>query len=307
VILVTGAGGHIGQRLTMRLAADGFAVRALVRKELEWPSGVEQVVGDLVADPGLAKELAADVVTAVHLAGASEASLAHDTDRTLADSVLAAERVAQSGVARVIYLSTVHVYGAALAPGAEIDETTPTAPLTAYASARLACEERLHASDTPTMVLRLTNGIGAPLRPDSPGWKVVTHELCKEGALSGRLTLRTPGVQWRDFVPLVDVETALSTLLGSTSFRAGTFNFASGTSVTVRDLAHEVQDSFTRLTGQQPELNIPPAPSEHPGPYRVRTDALDDLALFTPTPRGEALDSVVRFCLGHRDALASAT
>ncbi len=303
-VLVTGAGGHIGQRLVNRLAADGVGVRAIVRRSLDWPGGVEQVVGDLWREPGLAKEAARDVETVIHLAGANERALAGDPEGAAAESVTMAERIVESGAPRAIYLSTVHVYGAALAPDALIDESTPAAPLTPYAAVRLSCEEVFHRSTTPTMVFRLTNGIGAPLGADSPGWRVVAHELCREGAVKGEMSLRTAGVQWRDFVPLDDVERALSSVVRQPSFSEGTYNLASGTSITVRDLATEIQDSFERVQGIRPVLTAPAPPSDHPAPYRVGIAALERLRLFDPTPRHQALDALVRYCVDNRSSLA---
>ncbi|HWW53853.1 MAG TPA: NAD(P)-dependent oxidoreductase [Acidimicrobiales bacterium] len=305
-VLVTGAGGHIGQRLTHRLASDGIGVRALVRRELEWPDGVDQVVGDLVADPGVTAHLAKGADVAIHLVGAGEAALASDPDRAIADSVAACESVLASGVPRVVYMSTVHVYGSSLSGQAVVDEATPLSPSTPYARARLACEEVLTTSATPSVVFRLTNGIGAPQQADSAGWRVVTHELCREGATRGRLTLRTPGLQWRDFVPLVNVETALSALVRQPRFPVGTYNFGSGTSITVRDLAGEIQDAFERVDGTRPPLDVPTADADAvtEAPYRIGIRALEQLELFGPTSRQEALDDVVRFCLRHKASLA---
>jgi nucleoside-diphosphate-sugar epimerase len=269
---------------------------------VSWPDDVEQVVGDLVAEPGLASELVAGVDAVIHLAGANEATFSREPERAVTESVTAAERIA-TVARRVVYLSTVHVYGAALSPGAVITEDTPAQPLTPYAVARLGCEEVFRASDAAVTVCRLTNGLGVPLGPDSPGWRVVSNELCREGALKGCLTLRTSGVQWRDFIALDDVECAVAALVLSN--RTGTLNVASGTSITIRRLALDIQRSFERVAGLDLPLQMPPGGQEHSEAYRVDNAALTSLDLFTPTPRDEALDSVVRYCLEHRDVLAS--
>ena len=302
-VLVTGAGGHIGQRLVHRLAADGgVSVRALVRSPLGWPAGVEQVVGDLVEDPSMVAAAAKGVDVVIHLAGANEADMRADADGALARSLAAAKAVAGAGCPRAIYLSTVHVYGSALVPGAVVTETTAAAPTSAYATARLTCEDMFARSATPTMVVRMTNGIGAPMRPDSAGWTVVAHELCRDGVTKGRLTLKTPGLQWRDFVPLVDVESALSAVVRG-DVPEGVFNFGSGHSVTVRALAAEIQESFLRVSGQPLALEMPAAEGEAPAAYRVDISAIQALRLFSPTPRTTALDALVQYCLDHRAAL----
>jgi len=303
-VLVTGAGGYIGQRLTSRLAADGHAVRALVRTPRTWPLGVEEVVGDLVTDPDLAQVLVHGVDAVIHLAGANEQVAATDPDGSLSDTVTAAERISDSNFRRVLYLSTVHVYGNSLAPGALVTEITPPDPLHAYAAARLACEDVFRHGSAPVMIFRLSNGVGAPVHSDSRRWSLVANELCREGAVSGRLTLRTPGQQWRDFIALSDVEAVLTTVVGSSSFRPGLFNLASGRSITIRDLAGMVQDSFVRLGQPRPELVAPDLTPDPPGPYRIDVGKLKDLGFTALTSLGDAVDETVQFCLANRHALS---
>lgn len=306
-ILVTGAGGYIGQRLVEQLAAVGVRVRAQVRRPVAWAgAGIEEVVGDLVNDADLAGAVVSGVDLVVHLAGANEVAAAADPEGTIARTVQAAERVAASGVVRVVYVSTVHVYGEALAAGAVIHEDTLARPVHPYAMARLACEDVFRESGVPTMVFRLTNGVGAPARVDVARWSLVANELCREGAVAGRLTLRTPGVQWRDFVALRDVVEALSGLAiaeGSSAFRPGLYNLGSGRSVTVRHLAEIVGESFVRAGEPKPELRAPPPPSDPPGPYRIDVSHLTAAGIRLSTPLREAVDETVRFCLDHASEL----
>ena len=304
-VLVTGAGGYIGQRLVARLVDDGVEVRALVRRPVAWPDKVagrlDEVVGDLVADPDLASKALDGTDVVVHLAGANEAAMGSDPERALAETVLAAERVA-AGAARVIYLSTIHVYGEAMREGAVIIEDTPAAPVHPYAAARLACEGVFERSGAPALLFRLTNGVGAPTRPDVQRWSLVANELCREGALSGRLTLRTSGAQWRDFIALRDVEAVVSALVPR-SFDSGIYNLGSGNSVTVRALAELIRSRFEALGEPAPELVAPPLPDNPPGPYRVDISHLAELGVTTPTPLVDAVDETVRFCLAHRSTL----
>jgi nucleoside-diphosphate-sugar epimerase len=305
--LITGAAGHIGRRLVRRFTTDGIVVRALVRTPTGgWPDGVHELVGDLARGKDLARVAAEGVDVVVHLAGASEAAIRRQPETSKAESVAAAAAVAKSGAARLLYLSTVHVYGSALAPGAVVSELTAPQPLSDYAQARKLCEDVLRESGQPTVVFRLTNGLGAPLQREQSGWDVVSNELCRSGVTQGCLTLRSPGTQWRDFVPLIDIEAVLSAMVRGQGPNDGLYNFGSGETITVRELAFEIQDSIERVVGTRPTLSIPPAQAEDDlgAPYRMDVSQLAALELFTPTPRSEAIDGVVGECLRRRSELS---
>jgi UDP-glucose 4-epimerase len=300
-VLVTGAGGYIGRRITRRLAAEGFGVRALVRTPLAWPDGVEQLVGDLTAPRGLAEEAVAGMDAVIHLAGANEVAMATDPTGASAATLSAAQRIADSGIGRIIYLSTIHVYGAAMAPDAVIREDTPPSPVHPYAQIRLDCEGIFTRSSAAASIFRLTNGVGAPAAPEVQRWSLVANELCREGALYGRLTLRSSGVQWRDFVALTDVESVLLAQVAHGD--VGLYNLGSGVSRTVRSLAAMIQDSFESFGCPRPELVAPDAPAESPAAYHVNIDRLSQLGIGPPTPLRAAVDETVSFCLDHRELL----
>ena len=71
-------------------------------------------------------------------------------------------------------------------------------PRSSYAISRLASEHvaaTLAGGAADVVVLRLTNSVGAPVDPAVDRWTLVTNDLCRQGALTGRLELRSSGVQ----------------------------------------------------------------------------------------------------------------
>jgi len=81
-VLVTGATGFLGSRLTRRLVEDGYAVKALVRVRSDFRLlknlGVEIAFGDLGDGPAVAASISGiDIV--VH-AGAGTRGSAEDSD-----------------------------------------------------------------------------------------------------------------------------------------------------------------------------------------------------------------------------------
>lgn len=103
-VLITGATGFIGRRLTKALFADGHRIRCLVRKASPFiPEGVETVMGDLLVPATLPSALNG-VDTAyylVHSMAAGRSGFEHRDREAAMNFVRAAEK---AGVRRVIYL-----------------------------------------------------------------------------------------------------------------------------------------------------------------------------------------------------------
>lgn len=158
-VLVTGAGGYIGRALCDRLHAE-VRVRALLRRTVVGPWD-EAFRTDLETDdpPASAFE---DADTVFHLAARTHA-LSERSDEYPAyerlnvggtKKILEASR--RGGVRRVVYFSSVKAMGEGGA--AELDETCPPRPTTAYGKTKLAAEELvLGGKYVPeSVVLRLT-------------------------------------------------------------------------------------------------------------------------------------------------------
>jgi UDP-glucose 4-epimerase len=305
-IVVTGAGGYLGGRVVEHLTGAGRAVGALTRRPAPWlPVPVAPV--DLVDEPDELPGALDGAAAVIHLAGANEARAVDDPERALTSTIVAARRVGNacgaSGVKRVVYVSTMHVYGAAIAPGGSVTESTVPEPRSGYAIARLTAEHALAASGVDVVVLRLTNGVGAPVAPQVDRWSLVVNDLCRQAVTEGELRLRTDGLQWRDFVALVDVCRVLAAATDPARVPAGTYNLSSGRPSTVRAAAELVQDGVEEATGRRPPLHAPPAQHEPAAPYTVSAARLAAVGLEAETPLRAAVDETVRFCLRHQAEL----
>jgi UDP-glucose 4-epimerase len=204
-------------------------------------------------------------------------------------------------------MSTVHAYGARIRPGVILTEDMRPEPRSAYGISRLASE---HAAASladgayELVVLRLTNTVGAPYDPRVDRWTLVANDLCRQGALGHPLELRSSGVQWRDFVALGDVCSALTTASEPDGqLPPGTYNLGSGDPLTVRELAGMIQASFERETGTRPELRAPEPPRERPDAYHVSVERAAEHGVQLSAPLQDAVDETVRFCLEHRERL----
>jgi UDP-glucose 4-epimerase len=157
-ILVTGATGKVGSRLTKRLAERGDWVRALVRDSARAASlredRIELVEGDLVDADSLAAAVRG-VDAVVHCAALFRGATpeqAHAVNDLGSQNLARAARAAS--VTRFIFTSTALVYGSN--GGRLAGEDDPCAPTAAYPVSKLAAERFLLAMEgLDVRVLRL--------------------------------------------------------------------------------------------------------------------------------------------------------
>ncbi|GLK75007.1 hypothetical protein GCM10008171_02610 [Methylopila jiangsuensis] len=131
--LVTGAGGFIGARVAARLADEGFAVRAGLRRA-PLAHDLAPAITPTPCDLDRPEQIAAatsgvDVV--IHAAYGADADMAPQTRRLL-------EAMAANGVPSLILMSSIAVYGERDGPIREEDEGL--GPLGPYGEAKVACE-----------------------------------------------------------------------------------------------------------------------------------------------------------------------
>jgi nucleoside-diphosphate-sugar epimerase len=152
-ILVTGAGGFLGQAIVTAARRAGHPVRALLRREADaaaWQGddGVVTVLADL-AEPSARTTLAAaleGVAAVIHAAaslGGGESAQQRDT--VAATAALIEAMAARRPAPRLVIIGSLSVYNYASLPmGATLDETTPLEPepqlRDAYARGKLAQE-----------------------------------------------------------------------------------------------------------------------------------------------------------------------
>lgn len=167
-LLVTGATGKVGSRLSKRLAARGDHVRALVRDRARAAglreAGIELVDGDLL-DPSSLATAVDGVDAVVHCAAffrGATAEQAHAVN-DLGTQHLASAAARSASVKRFVFTSTGLVYGATGGRLArEDDECTPTA---AYPVSKLAAERFLlgiEGMDVRVLRLPFVYGDGDP-------------------------------------------------------------------------------------------------------------------------------------------------
>lgn len=212
-VLVTGHDGYIGSVLTGRLLALGLDVWGLDTMYCQ-----DCAFGD---KPQSLKFIAKDVRdilpedvrgfdAIIHLAALSNdpvGQLAEDLtlDINHGATVRLAEMAKAAGVRRFLYASSCSLYGKS--EGDWMDESSPQAPLTAYARSKVKSEQdlqRLASESFSPVILRCATvfGIAPKLRVD-----LVVNNLAAWGITTGKIQIMSDGTPWR---PLIHVEDLVS-------------------------------------------------------------------------------------------------
>ncbi|SDZ64769.1 NAD-dependent epimerase/dehydratase family protein [Pseudomonas sp. NFIX28] len=269
-VLITGGAGFIGSHLTDALLAKGYSVRILDDLSTGKPSNlpldnprVELIEGD-VADAALVARAMAGCRAVAHLAAvASVQASVDDPVRTHQSNFIGTlnvcEAMRQAGVKRVLFASSAAVYGNN-GEGESIDEDTPKAPLTPYASDKLASEyyldfyRRQHGLEPA--IFRFFNIFGPRQDPSSP-YSGVISIFCERVQKGLPITVFGDGEQTRDFMYVEDLVDVLVQSLEAPQLEVGAVNVGLNQATTLNQLL----EALGEVVGQLPAISYGPARS----------------------------------------------
>jgi UDP-glucose 4-epimerase len=241
-VLVTGGAGFIGSHVVDRLLAAGMTPRIFDVRPSAYhePGDVDAVLGDLL-DPEALRAAMRGCDAVLHLAAAADVD---DVARRPADAeavnargtlnVLEAAR--RAGVARVVYASTIWVYGSAT--GTVDEDHAVQLPDHLYTATKLAgemyCRSYAALYGLDCTILRF----GIPYGPRARPAGVIPIFVRK--AIAGEpLTIAGEGLQSRRFVYVEDLaDGVVRSLAEQASGRV--YNLVGDESVTVRGIADTV-------------------------------------------------------------------
>jgi nucleoside-diphosphate-sugar epimerase len=258
-VLITGADGYIGAVLAPLMLERGYEVTGLdcgyyrngwfYNDDRTWPP----IVGKDIRRVTVADLQGFDAV--VHLAELSNDPLGEHDPRITFDinhrgSVGLAEAAKRAGVTRFVYTSSCSVYGAA-ADGSPRDETSPTAPQTAYAQCKLLVErdvKRLADERFTPVFLRNATAFGASPRMR---FDIVLNNLAGWAWTTREIRMTSDGTPLRPLVHVNDICEAIIACLEAPAERVRNEIFNVGDdsqNYRIRDIAEIVAASFPGCT-----------------------------------------------------------
>lgn len=256
-VLVTGACGYLGARISKYLAEKGYGVTAFdsfnPSTYTQWTTLMEEVIVADIRDETVLSNLAEKKYDAViHLISLDHQSSEDNPNFVFPINVMPIwnllDRFTKNGLEKFIYFSTIHVYGEI--PKAIITEEYTPAPQNAYGLTHLLSENICNyfnaKTETSCINVRLSNSYGSPIFRENNCWWLVINDFCKTALGQNKIKLLSDGSPQRDFIHSSDVCRAVGLLIDdkNNNLQENIFNIASGKTLTILELAHIVKKVY---------------------------------------------------------------
>ncbi|HWV10526.1 MAG TPA: NAD-dependent epimerase/dehydratase family protein [Pseudomonas sp.] len=297
-ILVTGGAGFIGSHLVDALLAQGHQVRVLdnlsMGKRSNLPldnPNLRFIEGD-VADAALVLEAVSGCQAVVHLAAVASVQASVDDpvathQSNFVGTLNVCEAMRQQGVKRVVFASSAAVYGNN-GEGQAIGEDTAKAPLTPYASDKLASEyyldfyQRQHGLEPA--IFRFFNIFGPRQDPSSPYSGVIS--IFTQRAQQGLpISVFGDGEQTRDFFYVADLVELLVQAVSAPQVVSGAVNVGWNQTTSLNQLLAEIGTLFGGLPAVTHQATRP-GDIRHSRANNARLQASYRLPTATPIREG---------------------
>src|SRR4051794_21913523 len=286
-VLVTGGSGFIGSHVVDKLYDSGYEPRIYDLQESPHhePGSVDTVVGDLFDHETLCAAMQ-DCDAVVHLAAYADVGIVAkepvEAEECNSRGTLAVLEAARATDTRVIYGSTIWVYGAS-GDGLIDEDSALGLPDHLYTASKLAgemyCSSYTELYDVPCTILRF----GIPYGPRARPTAVIPIFVSK--ALGGEpLTIAGDGLQTRRFVYVEDLaEGVVAAIEHGADGRV--YNLAGDETVTIRELAEIV----SALIDDTEVVHTPGRSGDFGGAVISNERAAEELGWRASTPLREGV------------------
>ncbi len=262
-VLITGGNGFIGSNLYNYLLLNNYEVVVAVRFKtfdllLDNNNYVEvdyNNSNDLI-------DICKNVNYIIHTAGPNSSYCSENPISSINQRVEITQNLLNAAVLnnveKFIYLSSVHVYSDNLT--GFFSETNPTININPYAISHLNTENTIlkfhNLNKLECIILRLSNVFGTPNNIHFSNWDLFFLDICKQIATTEKLSLKSDGSQYRDFISLNSFFFTIQKLLkNSYNFELPILNLANGHSYSINEIVNKVEFIYKEITNKNLQIN----------------------------------------------------
>ena len=261
MILITGADGYLGYNIYNEFKKKKYKIIGTTKKinkihklniDFENFNINEKKFGKLKID------------TIIHLVSLNQIKAEENFNKAKKISIDGTKKLIEfaikNNIKKFIYFSTAQVYGKNLT--GVVTENTTLSPINNYAKIHKMTEDLCNKYSKHfkygVIILRLSNIIGSPGRPDKKLWKLVCNDFCNQAIRKNKIMLKSSGSQTRDFLSIKSLNQIIENVVNKKDLKNkfNIFNVGSGNSITVLKLAETVQERAEKLFNKKPEIII---------------------------------------------------
>lgn len=269
-ILIVGASGYLGARISYQLAKKGKNITALCFPHLpidkEWCSLMKKViVGDIRSNSVIDEITSEFYDSVIYLVSLNHHDSKKNPSFVNSINVIPVWELLNSfnnknTVKKFIYFSTVQIYGKL--DFKIINEDTTPQPQNQYALTHLMAENINNyynqISSINCVNVRLSNSYGSPVFKDCDCWWLVINELCKEVYYNKKIVLKSDGTPLRDFIHHEDILKSLEYLLDDNLQKSdsNTYNISSENVLSILEIAQLIKTAYEKRYSKSIDIEI---------------------------------------------------
>jgi nucleoside-diphosphate-sugar epimerase len=263
-VFITGANGFIGSHIANHFLLAGHSVIATSRQfhnsTKTLLSNAELIELDVLKTEQLQNlSIQADVL--IHVATANDV-ISKSSIKGIELSAIGTKNMldfaVKNNITKCIVFSTLQVYGTELT--GDIDESSPTHFQNDYGLNHLFAEmyaEQYHRQGkVKCAVIRPGNVYGDILTDSFNRWNLIPGCFCKEAMENGTITIKSSGLQMRNFVHVKNLALAVNAICMDNMDNFEVYNGGSTVHKTMIEVAGLVKEAFEKKLNKSVKVNV---------------------------------------------------
>ncbi len=288
IVLITGANGFIGSHIANHFLLSGHSVIATSRhlhdSTKSLLTNTRLIELDVLNTEQLQNlSVTADVV--IHVATANDI-ISRNSIKGIELSAIGTKNILdfaiRNQIPKCIVFSTLQVYGTELT--GDIYETSPLYFQNDYGLNHLFAEmyaEQYHRQyNIKCAIVRPSNVYGDILTDSFKRWNLIPGCFCKEAMENGTITLKSSGLQMRNFIHAKNLALAVNAICMDNMDNFEVYNAGSAVQKTMLEVANMVRDAFSEQLNKQVEIKVEGITPEVTNLFKVSIEKLQKIGFI---------------------------
>lgn len=249
-ILITGGTGFIGSNLVYNLCLDHelYISTRNIFSAYVTPKPVKLLFHDDLLN---IESFPTNIDILIHLANLNFLQCEEDPSSAIKVNIdhsrIIVDNAIKSGIKKIIYFSTVQVYGNDLTKN--IDEKTKTNSLNLYSVTHFAAEDIIFNlaskhKELSIYIIRLSNSFGIPSTPNAQIWNNFVNNICYQAVSKNKIIVYSnPGIK-KDFIPISEVVRCINFLIIQKDVKKERCILSSEKTLSLKEVVKIVQNNF---------------------------------------------------------------